>query len=159
MDMTSRFIGFNDTDILKAEYARSVAAEDYGWITLMMGFQSARLLPADEKDELALRLRADGVAEDDVQSFQKSDMFIEATDADGVTSYIVVEVSITVNRRNTGWAMRNAEYLTKLTGKPARAAVAGAFWDGRVRHLIDSGEVYWHAFADKVVEILNGERN
>ena len=135
--------------ILRGAHARNVAQRDYGWMTRSMGLQPLRLLPVDEVDELALKLRETGVSRSDLESFRKADMIIEAADADGETVYIAVEVSFTVDERDTGRAIRNARYLTRVTGKPARAAVIGSTLDDRIRALISSGEVYWHPFSDK----------
>ena len=135
--------------ILKGAHARNVAQRDYGWMTRSMGLRPLRLLPVDEVDELALKLRETGVSRSDLESFRKADMIIEAADAGGETVYIAVEVSFTVDERDTGRAMRNARYLTRVTGKPARAAVIGSTLDDRIRALIASGEVYWHPFSDK----------
>ena len=135
--------------ILRGAHARNVAQRDYGWMTRSMGLQPMRLLPVDEVDELALKLRETGVSRSDIESFRKADMIIEAADAGGETVYIAVEVSFTVDERDTGRAIRNARYLTRVTGKPARAAVIGSRLDDRVRALIASGEVYWHPFSDK----------
>ena len=135
--------------ILKGAHARNVAQRDYGWMTRNMGLQPMRLLPVDEVDELALKLREPGVSRSDLESFRKADMIIEAADADGETVYVAVEVSFTVDERDTDRAIRNARYLTRVTGKPARAAVIGSTLDDRVRALIASGEVYWHPFSDK----------
>jgi len=135
--------------ILKGAHARNVAQRDYGWMTRNMGLQPMRLLPVDEVDELALKLRETGVSRSDLESFRKADMIIEASDAGGETVYIAVEVSFTVDERDTGRSMRNARYLTRVTGKPARAAVIGSTLDDRIRALIASGEVYWHPFSEK----------
>ena len=135
--------------ILKGAHARNVAQRDYGWMTRSMGLQPMRLLPVDEVDELALKLRETGVSRSDLESFRKADMIIEAADAGGETVYVAVEVSFTVDERDTGRATRNARYLTRVTGKPARAAVIGSTLDDRIRALIASGEVYWHPFSDK----------
>jgi len=135
--------------ILKGAHARNVAQRDYGWMTRNMGLQPLRLLPVDDVDELALKLRETGVSRSDLESFRKADMIIEAADAGGETVYVAVEVSFTVDERDTGRAIRNARYLTRVTGKPARAAVIGSTLDDRIRALIASGEVYWHQFSDK----------
>ena len=135
--------------ILRGAHARNVAQRDYGWMTRSMGLQPMRLLPVDEVDELALKLRETGVSRSDLESFRKADMIIEAADAGGETVYVAVEVSFTVDERDTGRATRNARYLTRITGKPARAAVIGSTLDDRIRALIASGEVYWHPFSDK----------
>ena len=144
---------YDQGGVLKAAHARNVAAKDYGWMTRNMGLTPVRMLPVEEVDELALRLRDDGASKGDVESFRKADMLIEASDADGETLYIAAEISYTVDERDTGRATRNAGYLTKLTGKPARAAVVGASFDYRVRALIEDGEVYWHPFSEKDLQV------
>ena len=139
----------DDVGILKGAHARNVAARDYGWMTRNMGLLPVRILPMNQVDEFAIALREMGVARNEFESFRLADMLIEAADADGETRYIAVEVSFTVDGRDTGRALRNAEYLAKLTGKPVRAAVVGANVDDRVRALVESGEVYWHQFSDR----------
>ena len=140
-----------DLSILKMAYVRNVAQRDYGWMALIMGLQSARLLPVEEVDELALKLRETGVSGDDLENFRKADMII-AADARGETVYIAVEVALTVSKRHTGRAMRNARYLTRVTGKPASAAVIGLSLDDSVRAIIESGEVYWRPLVDKYLQ-------
>ena len=139
----------DDVGILKGAHARNVAARDYGWMTRNMGLLPIRILPINEVDGFAIALREMGVARNEFESFRLADILIEAADADGETRYIAVEVSFTVDERDTGRAMRNAEYLAELTGKPVRAAVVGANVDDRVRALVESGEVYWHRFSDR----------
>ena len=143
----------DDMGILKGAHARNVAQRDYGWMTRNMGLQPLRLLPVDEVDELALKLRETGVSRSDRDSFRNADMIIEAADELGATVYIAAEVSFTVDERDTGRAIRNARYLTLVTGKLARAAVIGSALDDRVRALIESGEVYWHPFSDRNMQV------
>ena len=143
----------DDMGILKGAHARNVAQRDYGWMTRNMGLQPLRLLPVEEVDELALKLRETGVSRSDRESFRNADMIIEAADELGATVYIAAEVSFTVDERDTGRAIRNSQYLTRVTGKPARAAVIGSALDDRVRALIDSGEVYWRQFSDRNMQV------
>ena len=158
----NRRLDRNDRDIqwlkdsvglLRGAHARNVAQRDYGWMTRNMGLQPLRLLPVEEVDELALKLRETGVSRSDMDSFRNADMIIEAVDELGATVYIAAEVSFTVDERDTGRAIRNARYLTLVTGKPARAAVIGSALDDRVRALIESGEVYWHPFNDRDMQV------
>ena len=143
----------DDMGILKGAHARNVAQRDYGWMTRNMGLQPLRLLPVEEVDELTLKLRETGVSRSDRESFRNADMIIEAADELGETVYIAAEVSFTVDERDTGRAIRNARYLTRVTGKQARAAVIGSALDDRVRALIESGEVYWHPFSDRNMQV------
>ena len=143
----------DDVGILKAAHARNAALRDYGWLTRNMGLQPVRIMPIDEVDEFAIALRGMGVSRNEMESFRKSDMIIEAADEDGGTRYIAVEVSFTVDERDTGRAMRNALFLTRITNAPASAAVVGSSIDDRVRPLITSGEVYWHMFSEKDLQV------
>ena len=143
----------DDVGILKAAHARNAALRDYGWLTRNMGFQPVRIMPIEEVDEFAIALRGMGVSRNELESFRKSDMIIEAADEDGGTRYIAVEVSFTVDERDTGRAMRNALFLTRITNAPASAAVVGSSIDDRVRPLIASGEVYWHMFSEKDLQV------
>ena len=139
--------------ILKAAHARNAALRDYGWLTRNMGLQPVRIMPIEEVDEFAIALRGMGVSRNEMESFRKSDMIIEAADEDGGTRYIAVEVSFTVDERDTGRAMRNALFLARITNAPASAAVVGSSIDDRVRPLIESGEVYWHMFSEKDLQV------
>ena len=143
----------DDVGILKAAHARNAALRDYGWLTRNMGLHPVRIMPIEEVDEFAIALRGMGVSRNEMESFRKSDMIIEAADEDGGTRYIAVEVSFTVDERDTGRAMRNALFLTRITNAPASAAVVGSSIDDRVRPLITSGEVYWHMFSEKDLQV------
>ena len=143
----------DDMGILKGAHARNVAQREYDWMVLRIGLQSARLLPVNEVNALALKLSETGVSRSNRESFRNADMIIEAADELGATVYIAAEVSFTVDERDTGRAIRNARYLTRVTGKPARAAVIGSALDDRVRALIESGEVYWHPFSDRDMQV------
>ena len=79
-------------------------------------------------------------------------MIIEATDQDGNPCYIAVEISFTANGRDTSRALRNAEFLTRFTGKQAFSAVVGLRRDDRIRGLVESGEVFWYQLDPEVLE-------
>lgn len=143
----------DDVGILKAAHARNAALRDYGWLTRNMGLRPVRIMPVEEVDEFAVALREMGVPRNELESFRKSDMIIEAASEGGETLHIAVEVSFTVDERDTGRAMRNASFLARITGAPARAAVVGASLDDRVRPLIASGEVHWHMFSEKDLQV------
>ena len=50
----------DNVGILKGAHARNVAQREYDWMVLNMGLQSARLLPVNEVNALALKLRETG---------------------------------------------------------------------------------------------------
>ena len=88
----------------------------------------------------------DGISFGDLESFLLADLIIETGNGDGETVYAAVEASYTVDRRDTDRAIRNAAYLTRFTGKPARAVVTGRHKDWNVDGQIESGSVLWYEF-------------
>ncbi len=73
-----------------------------------------------------------------------ADLIMEAAAKDGEICYIAVEISYTANGRDTTRAIRNAEYMTRFTGKRSFAVVSGLHRDDRIQDSIESGEVFWH---------------
>lgn len=98
-------------------------------------------------------LHASDVPSNELESFRRADLIMEATDEAGESSYIAVEISFTVNGRDTDRAIHNAGFLTKWTGRPARAAVAGFRRDNRIQSRIESGDVSWHQLDVEVLEV------
>ncbi len=128
---------------LKGPRPEEEAAKDIAFIAEELGLDFTRVLT---RDDLLTLLRAQPLPDlsgNVRNSFTKADIVAEAADQSGETRYIAVEVSYTVNGRDTERAVRNAAILARLTGKPARAVVAGYRVDDRVRALIESGEVFW----------------
>ena len=80
-------------------------------------------------------------------------MVLRATDPDGVECYVAVEVSFTANGRDTRRAVRNAEYLTRFTGRRAYAVVAGQRFDDRIRAAVKSGAVAWFELHSQLLEV------
>ena len=133
----------DDVGDLKGPRAEEEAAKDIAFIAEELGLDFTRVLT---RDDLLALLRAQPLPDlsgNIRNSFTKADIVAEATDQSGEMRYIAVEVSYTVNGRDTERAVRNAAILARLTGKPARAVVAGYRVDDRVRTLIESGEVFW----------------
>ena len=133
----------DDFGDLKGPRPEEAAAEDIDFIAEELGLSFVRVLT---RDDLKALLRAQPLPDLERgvrHSFTKADLVAEAADESGETRYIAVEASYTVNGRDTDRALRNAEILTRLTGKPAQAVVAGYRLDDRVRARIESGEVYW----------------
>ncbi len=82
------------------------------------------------------------------RSFRNADLVIEGTNETGA-SYIVVEVSYTADARDTGRAIRNAELITRFTGRPAQPVIASVRNDCTVEELIVSGAIDWYALRDR----------
>ena len=105
--------------------------------------------------ELAEMARADGaerIPSNERRSFMEADLVIEARDSEGLPCYVAVEISFTVNGRDTRRAMRNARILAELTGVAAHPVIVGNRLDDRVRSEVESGSVAWHPLPDDSLE-------
>ena len=134
----------DDMGILKGAHARNVAIEDAAAIARGLGLRRTRTLSRDEVWDLTEAADTSAIAANDLRSFRRADLMMEATDQAGEPCYIAVEISFTANGRDTTRAVRNAEFLTRFTGKPAYAVIAGLRLDNRIQPAIDSGAVFWH---------------
>ena len=137
---------------LKGAHAKSVAREEADIIANSLGLRLTRLLTGQEVGELAIGQDAADIARNELLSFRRADIVMETADADGAPCYVAVEVSYTVNGRDTTRAIRNADMLTRFTGKPARAVVAGLQIDDRVRIDVESGAIFWHEMVEDAVQ-------
>lgn len=137
---------------LKGAHAKSVAKEEADIIANSLGLRLTRLLTGQEVGELALGQDAADLPRNELLSFRRADIVMETADADGAPCYVAVEVSYTVNGRDTTRAVRNADMLTRFTGKPARAVVAGLQIDDRVRSDVESGAIFWHEMVEDAVQ-------
>ena len=77
---------------------------------------------------------------------------MRVSDWQGDESYIAVEISYTVDERDISRAIRNAEYLERFTGQPARAAISGLRRDRRIED-IDPNDVFWYELPDYTMKV------
>ena len=143
----------NDVAPLKAAHARNAAIEDATGIARSFGLRRIRTLTQDDLWDLTDSIHASDVPSNELESFRRADLIMEATDETGKPCYIAVEISFTVNGRDTDRAIRNAGFLTKWTGRPARAVVAGFRRDNRIQSRIESGDVSWHQLDAEDLEV------
>ncbi len=134
----------DDVGDLKGPRAEEETGKDIDFIAEQLGLTLTRVLTRDDLRALLPAKPLPGMPSKVRHSFTKADYVAEAVDESGETRYIAVEASYTVNGRDTDRAIRNAGILTQLTGKAARAVVAGYRIDDRQRSVIESGEVFWH---------------
>ena len=142
----------DDLGPLKGSHARDAALREASIIAEDMGFQRTKTLTQDDLGALLARADTSGIPTNELRSFRRADLIIEATDPNGATCYIAVEISFAVNGRDTTRALRNAAFLTKFTGDRSYPAVAGLHRDDRIHGLIDSGEVFWYQLDPEVLE-------
>ncbi len=142
----------DDVGTLKGAHARSVAIREASLIAEDMDLQRTKNLTIDDLSALVVSANTSGIPTNELRSFRRADLIMEAIDSNGATCYIAVEISFTVNGRDTTRALRNAEFLTRFTGKPAYSAVVGLRRDDRIQYLISSGEVFWYQLDPQVLE-------
>ena len=142
----------DDLGPLKGSHARDAALREASLIAEDMGFQRTKTLTQDDLGALIACADTSGIPTNELRSFRRADLIIEATDSNGATCYIAVEISFTVNGRDTTRARRNAAFLTRFTGDRSYPAVAGLRRDDRIHGLIDSGEVFWYQLDAEVLE-------
>ena len=133
-----------DVGNLKGAHAKSVAISEADVIAESVGLRLTRVLAGQEISDLARRKDVTDIPRNEMLSFRRADVIMEAADPDGAVSYVAVEVSYTVNERDVERAVRNAGMLARFTGKPAHAVVAGLRLDNRVEGAVASGAVFWH---------------
>ena len=134
----------DDIAPLKGAHVRNAAVREAGLIAGDMGFTLVRTLSPEQIGTLIESQATTDIPESDLRSFHRADLILEVTDGDGETCYVAVEISFTANGRDTTRAVRNAEFLTRFTGKRSRPAVAGLRRDDRIEESIESGEVFWY---------------
>ena len=133
----------DDIGPIKDAHATSSAIREADLIAEEMGFRFVRVLERSDIRRLVNGQDLPGVSPDDVKSFRRADMILEVTDSQGEVAYIAAEISFTADERDTNRAIRNAEYMNRLTGKQARAAVVGLRRDNRIEPISQS-EVFWY---------------
>lgn len=129
---------------IKAAHARHAALREADLIAEENGLTFIRLVDGMQLAELARSDAAAGIATNELRSFRRADLIAECRAGTGETCYLAAEISFTVNGRDTTQAIRNAALLTRVTGRPARAVVAGLRYDERIRGRLQAGEVAWY---------------
>ena len=134
----------DDLGQLKGAHARSAALESATIIARDLGLRRTRSLSREELLDLIDSADTTDISVDDLRSFRVADLIMEAAAEDGEICYVAVEISYTANGRDTTRAIRNAEFMTRFTGKRSFAVVSGLHRDDRIQENIESGEVFWH---------------
>ena len=143
----------DDLGVLKGAHARNAAIEEASTIARDLGLRRTKTLTRDDLWELTDRADTTGIDRADLRSFRRADLIMEATDEAGASCYVAVEISFTANGRDTTRALRNAEFLTRFTGRSACAVVSGLRRDDRISDSIDAGAVFWHQLDPEIMEV------
>ena len=136
-----------DVGIFRAFFARSTLHSDATGIAIELGLEYVRIVSQEELTQMTQRA-AGRISINDLRSFRRADLVIEATDGSS-THYIVVEASYTADQRDTDRVQRNARFLTEFTGQTAHAVIASVRNDHYAEQQINSGAVHWLPLDDR----------
>ncbi len=105
----------------------------------------------DQADIIKLTPReaAQSIEPSELESFENADLVMEATDDDGHIRMVVVEASYRANRRDTGRAVRNADYLNQFTGLTTHAVIASVENDAEAQKEVTDETVRWHRLQER----------
>ncbi len=142
----------DDMGVLKGAYARNAAHNQPDLIAAELGFTYVHTLEPGEIYHLSRASDTTGIPANQLRSFWRADLIMAVTDQNGADCYLAVEVSYTVDERDTTRAVRNAAFLTRFTGRRAYAGVAGLRRDQRIQLSIESGEVFWYEMMEDGLE-------
>ena len=125
---------------IKGLFMERAAREDAAVIASDMGLRWRKTLGRADvsavADDAQCSGLAAGVSRDNMKTFRRADLVFEATDDDGQTNHVAVEISYTADGRDTVRAIRHAEYLTLFTGTPAYAAILSVHIDDRIEDIL-----------------------
>ncbi len=142
----------DDIAPLKGAHALNAALREADLIAEDLGLTLVQILNQEKIRAIVQSQNVSDIPANELRSFRRADLLMEATDQAGETCYIAVEVSFTANGRDTTRAVRNARFLTGFTGKRCYAAVAGLHRDRRIQASIESDEVTWYQLDPQVLE-------
>ena len=136
-----------DVGTFRAFFARNTLHSDATGIAMDLGLEYVRIVSQEELTQMT-REAVGRIPTNELRSFRRADLVIEATDGSS-THYIAVEASYTADQRDTDRAQRNARFLTELTGQTAHAVIASVRNDRHVEQQINSGAVSWQPLDDR----------
>ena len=151
-DALDRRMGRFEVDMgrFRARHASEVVRGRSGILAGDLGCKRVKTLSEDDLMDMVRAADTSGIPVNDLRSFRRADLVMEAIRFDtGESCYIAVEISHTVNGRDTSRAIRNAGFLRRFTGKDALAVVAGVRKDDRVDEDIAANGVAWHELDDE----------
>ena len=142
----------HDAGFFRGWFSRLNATDCAPVIAWEMGMEFVRILSRAELVDMAHQAIRDGISSDGLTSFINADVIIEATQADATTCYIAVEASYTADHRDADRALRNADFLTRFTGIPARPCIVSVRNDRELAPDVLQGNIFWYPIPDQFWE-------
>ena len=130
---------------MRGLFASQRVVREAALIADRMGLRVVRTLEAQDIIDIWNAGREKGLTEtvskSDEDSFKLADLVIEAQTDERLAGarsacYLAVEISYTVDGRDTTRAIRNAEYISKFVEIPTYAVVAGISKDNRIDEVL-----------------------
>ena len=134
----------DDVGWLKGRIIYDIVRDDDALIADEMGFRLEQTLARADLRRLSELHDVSDLSRGEMLSFHRADLVMKVADNAGNPHYIAVEASFTVNGRYSRRALRNAELLTRFTGLPAMAAVAGVRYDRDLKDQVESEQLHWY---------------
>ena len=148
----------NDIGQVKGGHARWSTIHDAPGVVVDLnienglGLKYIRDLTPLEVADMAQNAAGGDIPTNELRSFRRADLIIEATDDNG-PCYIAVEASFAATQRDASRAQRNAALLTRFTGRPAHAVVSSVRRDRNAEAEIAAGNVWWHELEERDMEV------
>ena len=142
----------DDIGLVKGGHARNETIRNASLIAYRLGYQLISELRQEALIGFAELAKANGVADNEAESFAKADLVMIAQDANKQPGYIAIEVSFTIDGNDVRRAIRNANYLRKYTGIQAHAAVAGVDILSDAKRQVDAGKVHWYEIPKRDIQ-------
>ena len=142
----------DDLGWIKGRIIYDIVRNDAGQIAREMGFELEETLVRSDLMALTRGQDVSDLPRGTLQSFHRADLVMQVADEEGQRHYIAVEASFTANGRDSRRAIRNTELLTRFTGLPATAAVAGVRYDWELKDRIEFDQLYWYEILSEDLE-------
>ena len=142
-----------DLGVLKGGHARTAAIRNAPTIARSIGLRRTKTLSQDDLWDMTDSADTSDIHANVLDSFRRADLVMEATDTEGEVCYIATEISFTVHQIDISRATRNSRLLTRFTGRPAFAAVAGEYAHEDIQDVLDSDGVFWHRLKRSDLEV------
>ena len=143
----------NDVGPVKAFHAAMSARAEADLMAEERGLKYVAVVDRDELADMARSAKTGDISKEDLRSFRFADIVIRAAKQDGTACYLAVEVSYTVDKRDSERAQRNARFLTRFTGQRADPVVAGLRYDDRILEEMKSGRIAWYQLHPQAFEV------
>ena len=143
----------DDMSMIKGAHARNEALREPGKIAHSLKHTYIHEVGQDALQQFGDRAASElNASKSDAESFINADLVMMVNDRSYHPMYMAVEASYTVHSKDVERAVRNADYVQKLTGVPARPVVAGVEMMPDAESLATDRQVDWYQIPPRDLE-------